>query len=263
MNELYWLLNAIYYAIERMQRMSKVGQTVSIMNIDFLNITKTNFLEDYLYLHLQQQQKSFVVTANPEIVMKAREDVAYKEMIQSADYIVPDGAGVLLAAKLMKQPLQERIAGFDLMMDLLAFANEKHLSCYFLGAEPDVSDQVVREAEKRFPHLKIAGHQHGFFTDEEKVSKTIRASNPDIILVALGFPRQEEWITKHINHFDKGLFIGVGGSFDVLSGKVKRAPDKWIKYNLEWLYRILQQPFRIKRIFKVFEFIMRIMLKRK
>lgn len=243
--------------------MLKASRKVSIMDIDFLNITKRNFLEEHLYLHLQQQQKCFVVTANPEIVMKAREDVLYKEMIQSADYIVPDGAGVLLAAQIMKQPLEERIAGFDLMLDLLRFADEQELSCYFLGAEPDVNDQAVLEVKQRFPHVKIAGHQHGFFKDEDEVTKAVKESNPDIILVALGFPRQEEWITKHMVDFDKGVFMGVGGSFDVLSGKVKRAPDRWIKYNLEWLYRILQQPFRVKRILKVFEFIMRVFLKRK
>lgn len=243
--------------------MSKVSQKVSIMDIDFFNITKNNFLEDHIFPHLEQQHKCFVVTANPEIVMKAREDNTYKEMIQSADYIVPDGIGILLAAKMMKQPLQERIAGSDLMMDLLEFAERQELSCYFLGAEPDVNDQAVLEAEKRFPHLKVAGHQHGYFKDDDQVAQVVRQSNPDIILVALGFPRQEEWITKHIADFDKGVFIGVGGSLDVLAGKVKRAPDRWIKYNLEWLYRILQQPFRIKRIFKVFEFIIRIILTRK
>lgn len=242
--------------------MSKMEQTVTIMDIEFLNTTKTNFLEGHLYLHLQQERKCFVVTANPEIVMKAREDTAYKRAIQSADYIVPDGVGVLLAAKIMKQPLQERIAGSDLMIDLLTFAEEQELSCYFLGAEPDVNDQAVFEAKKRFPNLKVAGHQHGFFSDGDQVAEEVRASNPDIILVALGFPRQEEWIKNHIADFDKGVFIGVGGSLDILAGKVKRAPDRWIKYNLEWLYRILQQPFRVKRIFKVFEFMIRIILKK-
>lgn len=248
---------------ERMLVMSEASQTVSIMGIEFLNITKRSFLEDRLYPHIKQQQKCFVVTANPEIVMKTREDVTYKKIIQSADYVVPDGAGVLLAAKLMKQPLQERIAGFDLMMDLLALADEQGLSCYFLGAEPDVNNQAVLEAGKRFPHLKIAGHQHGFFNNDDEVAKDVQQSRPDIILVALGFPKQEEWITKYMKGFDKGIFIGLGGSFDILSGNVKRAPDRWIKYNLEWFYRILQQPFRIKRIFKVFEFILRVMLKRK
>src|SRR5699024_7319841 len=134
-----------------MQEMTKVGQTVSIMDIDFLNKTKSNFLEECLYPRLQQGKKCFVVTANPEIVMKAREDTGYKEIIRTADYIVPDGAGILLAARILRQPLQERIAGSDLMMDLLAFAEERGLSCYFLGAEQDVNDQAVREALKKFP----------------------------------------------------------------------------------------------------------------
>ena len=246
-----------------MQEMPKVGQTVSIMNIDFLNKTKADFLEECLYPRLQQEKKSFIVTANPEIVMNAREDAGYKKIVQTADYIVPDGAGILLAAKIMKQPLQERIAGSDLMIDLLTFAEAQGLSCYFLGAEQGVNDQAVREALKRFPRLKIAGHHHGYFSDDDQVAEAVQQSRPDIILVALGFPRQEKWIAKHIDGFDKGLFIGVGGSLDILAGKVKRAPDKWIKYNLEWLYRILQQPFRVKRIFKVFEFMLRIVFRRR
>lgn len=243
--------------------MLKTDKTVSIMDITFLNITRKSLLESHLYPNLKKQKKKFVVTANPEIVMKAREDPTYKKIIQSADYIVPDGAGIILASKFMKQPLQERIPGYDLMVDLLTFANEKQLSCYFLGAKRDVNDQMIINVKKKFPHLKIAGHQHGFFTDEEEIFQVVQKSNPDIILVALGFPRQEEWITKYMPYFSKGIFIGVGGSFDVLSGKVKRAPDIWIKYNLEWFYRMLQQPFRIKRIFKVFEFMLRVLLNRK
>src|SRR5690625_3261265 len=136
----------IYYITGRMQEMPKVGQTVSIMDIDFLNKTKGDFLEECLYPRLQQGKKCFVVTANPEIVMKAREDAGYKEIIQTADYIVPDGVGILMAAKIMRQPLQERVAGSDLMMDLLTFAEEQGLSCYFLGAEHEVNDQAVQEA---------------------------------------------------------------------------------------------------------------------
>src|SRR5690625_2983270 len=145
-----------------MQEMPKVGQTVSIMDIDFLNNTKANFLEECLYPRLQQSQKCFVVTANPEIVMKAKEDIGYKEIIQSADYIVPDGVGILLAAKIMKQPLQERIAGSDLMIDLLTFSESQGMSCYFLGAEQVVNHQAVREALRRFHRLKGTGHLHGF-----------------------------------------------------------------------------------------------------
>lgn len=237
--------------------------TVSIMDIDFLNMTKIDFLHNKLYPKLNKQEKCFVVTANPEIVMKARENKSYKEIIRSADYIVPDGAGILLAAKYMKQPLQERVAGSDLMIDLLEFANVQGLSVYLLGAKDYVNQKVVLEVEKRFPNVTIAGHRDGFFdVSDLEVAEKVRKSSADIVFVALGLPKQEEWISKHKNKFSKGLFIGVGGSFDVLAGEVKRAPQKWIDLNVEWLYRILQQPFRVKRIFKVFEFMLRIIFKR-
>lgn len=241
----------------------EASKKVTIMDIDFLNMTQKDFLELYIEPHLHQQEKCFIVTANPEIVMRTREDASYKEIVQSADYIVPDGVGILLAAKYMKQPLQERIPGFDVMVDLLAFANEEKMSCYFLGAEEAVNDRAVREVKKRFPNLDLAGHHHGFFDiNDKQVAESVKQSNPDIIFVALGFPRQEEWITTYMDDFSKGVFIGVGGSFDVLAGEVKRAPAGWIKLNLEWLYRLLQQPFRIKRTFKLFEFMMRVILKK-
>lgn len=233
------------------------------MDIDFLNITQRDFLKLHIEPHLHQQEKCFIVTANPEIVMRTREDASYKQIVQSADYIVPDGVGILLAAKYMKQPLQERIAGFDVMMDLLAFAHQEKMSCYFLGAEEAVNAKAVQEVERRFPDLKIAGHHHGFFDmNDKQLADHIKQSNPDILFAALGFPRQEEWITTHMDDFSKGVFIGVGGSFDVLAGEVKRAPAGWIKLNLEWLYRLLQQPFRFKRVFKIFEFMMKVVLKK-
>lgn len=236
---------------------------VKIMDIDFLNITQSDFLENHLYQHLRHQEKSFVVTANPEIVMKTKEDPTYKQIVQSADYVVPDGIGILFAAKYMKQPLQERIAGFDVMMDLLAFADKEKLSCYFLGAEETINAKAILEVKERFPHVKIAGHHHGFFDmDDHHIAENMKLSQPDIIFVALGFPRQEEWITTYMSDFSKGVFIGVGGSFDVLAGEVKRAPEIWIKLNLEWLYRLLKQPFRVKRVFKIFEFMGRIIFKR-
>lgn len=233
------------------------------MDIDFINMTQRDFLESYIYPHLHKEEKRFIVTANPEIVMKTREDATYKEIVQSADYIVPDGIGILLAAKYMKQPLQERIPGFDVTIDLLTFANQEGLSCYFLGAADTVNHKAVLEVKERFPHLKVAGHHHGFFDiGDDQIAKDIKQSNPDIIFVALGFPRQEEWISKYMGDFSKGIFIGVGGSFDVLAGEVKRAPEAWIKLHLEWLYRLLKQPTRFKRVLKLFEFMLRVIFKR-
>ncbi|WP_284139021.1 WecB/TagA/CpsF family glycosyltransferase [Virgibacillus sp. LDC-1] len=247
---------------ERLHEM-KHHETVSIMDIQFINMTKKDFLHHQLYPRLNRQQKCFVVTANPEIVMQGRAQRSYKEVLQSADFVTPDGAGILLAAKYLKQPLQERIAGYDLMLDLLNFAHVQGLRCYFLGGKDYVNEKMVLEVEKQFPNINIVGHQHGY-TDinDPMLIDDMRKAAPDLVFVALGMPRQEQWIAHHIDAFQKGLFIGVGGSFDTFVGEVKRAPQKWINLNLEWLYRIIKQPFRIKRIGKAFEFIFRILLKK-
>lgn len=236
---------------------------VSIMDIKFINATKADLLKNELLPRLRDGKKSFLVTANPEIVMKTREDAAYKEMVQQADYVVPDGAGIIIASKHVGNPIIERIPGFELMLDLLAFAETEGLSCYLLGAKESINEKAVVEIAKRYPALNIAGHHHGYFqVEDESIVDEVVAAQPDLVFVALGSPRQEAWITTHNQRFSKGLFMGVGGSFDVLSGEVKRAPQQWINLNLEWLYRLLKQPFRLKRILKAFEFIIRIFIKK-
>ncbi|GGB32343.1 WecB/TagA/CpsF family glycosyltransferase [Virgibacillus dakarensis] len=243
--------------------MTKANDSVTIMDIPFLNTTKDDFLHQYLFPRLADQKKSFVVTANPEIVMRAKEDTTYKEIIQSANYVIPDGSGILMAAKYKNEPLQERIPGYDLMLDLLKHAEEKGYSCYFLGAKESVNEKVVKEVNRQYPGLKIAGHHHGFFAiDDPEMAATVKTANPDLIFVALGVPRQEMWIAKHKDQFAKGLFIGIGGSFDIIAGETKRAPQLWINLNLEWLYRLIKQPTRFKRILKVFEFMGRVILRR-
>lgn len=238
-------------------------ETVPIMDVDFINLSQKDFLSDHIQPLLMNQEKCYIVTANPEIVMKIREDRGYQEMVKQATYIVPDGAGVVLASKYMKQPIKERIAGFDLMLDILEFANREALSCYFIGAEEQVNKKAVEEVKKRYPNVRIAGRHHGYFSVKDpEVAERVKLSEPDIVFVALGSPNQDKWITNNLDQFPKGLFMGVGGSFDVLAGEVKRAPDKWIKLNLEWLYRLLKQPFRWKRILKAMEFMIRIIFKR-
>ena len=254
----------VLFGRERLQKMSDINNnTVTIMDIAFLNTTKDAFMEHYLFPALYREEKCFVVTANPEIVMKAKEDDAYKRMIQSADYVVPDGVGILIAAKYKKHPLKERIAGYDLLIDLLAHAAAQDLRCFFLGATDAINEKAVQEAERKFPGLNVVGRHHGFFdVDDPAIAEKVRQTSPDLIFVALGMPKQEEWIVKYKDTFAKGLFMGVGGSLDGLAGEVKRAPDIWIKLNLEWMYRLLKQPFRWKRILKVFEFMARIIFKK-
>lgn len=233
--------------------MSKV---VSIMGIPFNNLSKQNLIDK---LWNQEMNKGFIVTANPEIVMETRNNEHYKNSILQADYVIADGIGVIIASKWLKQPLQERIPGFELMMSMIEHAASAGKSCYFLGSSKTVNQMAVEELKIKFPDLIIAGHHHGFFDlNDERITDQVKATNPDFIFVALGMPKQEQWIAENIDLFSKGIFMGVGGSFDVAAGEVKRAPDTWIKLNLEWLYRLIKQPFRWKRILKVFEFIFRI-----
>lgn len=237
---------------------------VSIMGIPFINTKRKDLLEKHLIPRLKDQKKSFVVTANPEIVMRTKENKAFKKVVLRADYIVPDGAGIIIASKMMKEPIMERIPGFELMLDLLDYADSHRLSCYFLGAKDHVNEKAVLRAKRDYPNLKVAGHHHGFFSiSDVSIAEQVKTTNPDLVFVALGSPKQEKWINTYYDQFSKGLFMGVGGSFDVLSGEVKRAPEKWINMNLEWLYRLLKQPFRLKRILKSMKFMIRMIVMRK
>lgn len=237
-------------------------ESVSIMDIDFLKTTKDDFLQGKLLPKLKKEEKCFVVTANPEIVMKTREDDLYKRVVQSADYVIADGIGIVKAASWQGSPLPERVAGFDVMQDLLKTADQNGYSCYFLGAEESVNASAVEEVKRRFPNIHIAGRHHGFFElKDAAIAEAVQAANPDIVFVALGLPRQELWIGEHLDTFRKGIFMGVGGSFDVLAGVVKRAPAIWIKLNLEWAYRVLKQPSRLFRMMKVMKFMLLARLK--
>lgn len=231
-------------------------KSVEIMDIPFQNCTQKYFIDEKVKPKFFQEEKCFIVTANPEIVMETRSNERYKQAVLKADYVVPDGIGILLAAKWQKTPLTERIAGYDLMIDLLNLAEEEKARCFFLGGRAEVNEATVAKIKNDFPNIVIAGSHHGYFDiDDESIWKEVQASKADFVFVALGFPKQEEWIVNHLEKFSKGIFIGVGGSFDVISGHVKRAPSIWIKLHLEWLYRLVKQPSRWKRILPIFKFI--------
>lgn len=229
------------------------------MDIPFVNSTNQEFIEELVIPRVEQGKKTFIVTANPEIVMETRVNALYKDVLQAADFVVPDGIGILVAAKLQRQALTERIAGVDVMNELLTYANEHGLQCYFLGGKDQVNRAARVAIEKKFPNLVVAGGHHGYFEIGDHVDRQIveevRAAKVDFVFTALGFPKQEMWISRYLDEFEKGVFIGVGGSIDIYAGNVNRAPAFWIKLNLEWFYRLLKQPFRWKRILKVFKFL--------
>lgn len=205
---------------------------------------------------LEQQQKTFVVTANPEIVMQARDKPDFQRCIQQADYITADGIGVVKAAQMIGQPLPERVAGYDMMHELFALCAKRGWSVYMIGAEEEVIVGAVEKVQELYPGIKIVGYRNGFFElDDQTIIADIQQAKPDLVLAALGMARQEEWIVQTLPAVDQGVFIGVGGSFDVLAGKVERAPAIFQKANLEWFYRLCKQPSRWRRMLALPKFI--------
>jgi len=231
---------------------------VTVLGIDFVNKHFGQVVED-LIARIDSKQKSFIVTANPEIVMYAHEHPDYKKIIQSADMVVPDGYGIILASKILGTPIIERVAGYDLTIRLLELGNKKKLKIYLLGGREETNQKAVGNIHSSYPDIQIVGRHHGFFDwEKSNVTAEIKAANPDVVFVALGFPRQEQWIAKHLDQFSHGLFMGVGGSIDVLAGEVQRAPRIWQKLNLEWFYRLISQPSRWRRMLAIPRFIKQI-----
>ena len=207
----------------------------------FYNILKDN---------LKNNIKMFVVTANPETFMMSEKDEEMKKMLLDKDTtIVPDGIGIVKAARMINYDVKERIAGIDIANKLLEYGNELNKSIYLFGAKQEVIDSMKEVLKNNYPNLDIVGTSNGYEKDKDKVFDKIVKVKPDIVLVALGIPLQEKLIYKNLDKFDKGIFVGVGGSFDVISGHKKRAPKIFIKLNLEWLYRIIKEPKRLKRFY--------------
>ena len=194
---------------------------------------------------LKNKKKRFIVTVNPETLMI--NDNELKKILDDNFSFVPDGIAVVKAARKLGINVNERITGIDIAEYLLNVANENSYSLYLFGAKEEVINLLVDKIKNEYQNIKILGYSNGYVDDYDKVMKKIVKLNPDICMVALGIPLQEKLIYKYFKEVKKGIYIGVGGSFDVLSGSKKRAPKIFIKLNLEWLYRIVKEPKRIKR----------------
>lgn len=208
---------------------------------------------------MSQKQGAYVCTPNPEIVWAARKNRDLREAVNGADAVLPDGVGVIWASKMLKLPLPERVAGYDF---LLALLEEMDGTVFLLGGVPGTAKEAARNIEQRFPRVKVVGCCHGYETDPDEVADAICAAEPDLLLVCLGSPKQELWMAHRAGKLPVGLMAGLGGSLDVLAGRVKRAPERWINLNLEWLYRLLQEPSRIKRQICLPRFVLAVMAQR-
>ena len=196
------------------------------------------------------KKRMFIITANPETFEIANKNEDFNEMVlDEATTIVPDGIGIVKASRMLGYPVKERITGVDLAVKLFEYANNYKLNVALLGAKEEIIQTLVKKLHEDYPSLNIVAAANGYDYDKDQFFESIKDLDIDVCLVALGIPAQERLIYKHLKKFNKGIFVGVGGSFDVLSGLKKRAPKIFQKLNLEWLYRITTEPKRLKRFY--------------
>jgi len=192
-----------------------------------------------------------VVTLNPEMIMNTASNPLLKEIIRSAQLVIPDGVGVEIGFKILGKNNVHRIAGIEYSKLILKKYWENSLPIALVGAKRDVLELACENLKREFDGINIVYTQDGFFENDSEVFENLKKSNAQLVLVALGSPKQEEFIYKIKKEMPNTLFIGVGGSFDVWSNKVERAPEVWQKAGLEWLYRTIKEPSRFKRIFPI------------
>ncbi|MDA8236215.1 MAG: WecB/TagA/CpsF family glycosyltransferase [Clostridia bacterium] len=208
--------------------------------------------------YTDDKKTNLVVTANPEIIMLSREDRQFKDILAQAALVTADGVGLVIAGKILGRPLPQRVTGIDLVTRLFEEGGGRGLRFYFLGAAPGVAETAARNLTEKYPGLEVAGVQHGFFQESGPVLEQITQARPHILLVALGMGKQERWVWEHREALGVPVAIGVGGSFDVFAGKVRRAPIWMQRLGLEWLYRLLKEPWRYKRMLVLPKFLWRV-----
>ena len=226
-----------------------VGIKIDNVNMDEAAALMEEFLET--------DRCSKVFTPNSEILLTAVRDREFESVLSSGHLVVPDGIGVVIASRFYGTPLKERVAGFDLMMRLMDIADSRGKSVYLLGGREGVAEEAAIKLTESYSSLRIAGTRNGYFEEdsENDIVNEINNSKADILLAALGAPKQEKFIYKHSDNLKVKIAMGVGGSLDVLAGKVKRAPEFYQKAGLEWFYRLVKEPRRIIRVLRIPKFI--------
>ncbi|MDQ0244826.1 N-acetylglucosaminyldiphosphoundecaprenol N-acetyl-beta-D-mannosaminyltransferase [Bacillus fengqiuensis] len=218
----------------------------NILGIDVCGETYEQ-LTARLLADIEEKRNAFIVAINPEKIMKAQQDESLRQLLNSATYQIPDGIGVIIASMLKGGSIRQRVTGIDMMLQLCKEAAIHQKKIFLYGAKPGIVDEAKVKLEEMFPGIQITGTLHGYEKDEKVIADTINASGAEIIFVALGSPAQENWIIEHKEKLAPYVYQGVGGSFDVISGRLNRAPAFFQKLGLEWFYRLLKEPWRWKR----------------
>ena len=209
---------------------------------------------------ITEKKSSLVATANAEMILNATHDAELKKILNAANLVVPDGAGTVWAARHLGKQMPERVAGFDLVQELMKISPARGIKFFLFGAAPGIADKAKLKAEALYPGIKIVGTRNGYFKpeDEPEIISQIKNSRADILLAALGVPKQEKWLFKYKDELKVPVSIGVGGTFDVMAGVVRRAPLWMQKARLEWLFRAMLQPSRAGRLLALPKFVWKV-----
>lgn len=234
-------------------------------NILGVNIVKTSLLSavEKVGEYLKEEGNHIVCTPNSEMIMLAKKDTQLKEVLNQANLTVADGAGVVIASKILGDPVPERVAGSDLVSMMFNSNSFKDVGFFLLGAHEDVVNKAATNLQADY-NIKISGTHHGFFNEEDsdEIISIINNSAAQILLVGLGAPKQEKWILKNKSKLNVKVSIGIGGCFDVFSGNVKRAPEFFQVNHLEWLYRLYCEPSRFVRMLALPQFMAHVIYER-
>lgn len=241
----------------------KQNESIPTVNLFGIRVCKWGMGDTVRYLTeaAESGKPHQVITANPIMVMAALEDPAYMTIMQEAELVVPDGAGVVWASGKAGNPVQERVTGFDLLHELMKEGERRSWKVYLVGSAPEVVQATAERLQKLYPGVAFVGWRDGFFSGNEdrQVVEEIRAAAPHILFVARGADTQEPWIAKYKQELGVPIVMGVGGSFDVISGRTKRAPKFMQKLHMEWFYRLIKEPTRYRRMLALPKFAVKVL----
>ncbi len=224
------------------------------MGVGFDNLTKAEFTAKAEEM-LQNHTRGYVVTPNAEIVYEAVRNEEFRDLLNGAALVLPDGAGVVLGAKILGTPLKEKVAGIEFGEEVCKLLAKQGGRLYLLGSKPGIARAAGEKLTAKYPGLVICGTADGYFKDEAAVVAKINEANPDVVFVCLGAPKQEKFMKNHFDELNATLMLGLGGSLDGYAGVAQRAPQAWIDMNLEWFYRLCKEPRRIGRMTRLPKFV--------
>lgn len=235
---------------------------IDILGVGFDNLTMEETVSAAKQI-LDGGETAYCVTPNPEIVYEAKRDEGFRELLNGAALVLPDGVGIILGAKLLKTPLKEKVSGADFAERLAALLEAEGKSLYLFGGKPGVAERAADKLRERYPKLDICGTADGYYQDEAARLAEIQTAKPAALFVCLGSPKQERFMRDHLNDLDGCLMIGLGGTLDTFAGTVKRAPVWMQKWGLEWFYRLLKEPRRFKRQLRLPKFVFAVLRERR